>query len=102
MSNLYAATLLDTKIPGLPQLRISSAVLEMATGQRRLFAELRLAAESGGTSLHVSVPLDPGTMRALARVLGEHATRIGVELLPLLNAARPDPECLSAAGREQA
>jgi hypothetical protein len=38
-------------------------------------------------------------MRAMARVLNEHATRIATELLPLLASARLDPE---AGGLEHA
>ncbi len=92
MSDLYAATLLSTKIPGLPRLRISSAVMEMVTEQRYLAATLSLTTDDAGTCTQVTMPLDHCTMRAMARVLTEHATRIGVELIPLLSQARPDPE----------
>lgn len=92
MTDLYAATLLSTPIPGLPRLRISSSVMEMVTGQRYLSATLSLTTDDAGTCTQVTMPLDPCTMRALARVLNEHATRIGVELIPLLHSARPDPE----------
>jgi len=92
MTDLYAATLLTTRVPGLPRLRISSSVMEMVTGQRYLSATLSLTTDDAGTCMHVTVPLDPCTMRAMARVLGDHATRIGVELIPLLSQARPDPE----------
>ena len=92
MIDLYAATLLSTPIPGLPRLRISSSVMEMVTGQRYLSATLSLTTDDGGTCTQTTVPLDPCTMRTLARVLTEHATRIGVELIPLLHSARPDPE----------
>jgi hypothetical protein len=94
MSDLYDTTLLATRIPGLPQVRISTSVLEMATGRRHLHAEMLLVLQSSdnGISSEITVPLDPGTMRAMARVLTEHATRISVELLPLVANARPDPE----------
>lgn len=92
MNDIYNATLLSTKIPGLPRLLISSSVLEMATGQRYLSAMLSLTTDDNGICTSTTMPLDPCTMRAMARVLNEHATRIGVELIPLLNAARPDPE----------
>jgi hypothetical protein len=91
MSDLYADTLETTRIPGLPRLRISTAVMEMVTGARYLAATMSLTTDDAGTCMQVTVPLDPCTMRALARVLNEHATRIGVELIPLLNAARTDP-----------
>ena len=100
MSDLYNATLLTSKIPGQPRLRISSSVLEMATGQRYLSAMLTLITDDNGICTSTTMPLDPGTMRAIARVLTEHATRIGVELLPLLNGARIDPE--ASAGRDAA
>lgn len=92
MSDLYDTTLRNSKVPGLPRLRISSSVLEMATGQRCLSARLAICTDDNGLLANISVPLDPGTMRALAQVLNEHATRIAVELLPLICAARPDPE----------
>ena len=94
MADLYDTTLLATRIPGLPQIRISTSVLEMATGRRHLNAEMRLslASSDNGISSEIAIPLDPATMRAMARVLTEHATRISVELLPLVAHARPDPE----------
>lgn len=92
MSDLYAATLLSTKIPGAPRLRISSAVMEMVTGQRYLSATLSITTDDAGTCTQITMPIDPCTMRAMAMVLGDHATRIGVELIPLLSGARPDPE----------
>lgn len=102
MSDLYAATLLSTPIPGMPRVRISSSVLEMVTGQRYPSAMLSLTTDDTGICTSTTLPLDPCTMRALARVLNEHSTRIGVELVPLLKAARPDPECLPTAGQEYA
>ena len=92
MSDIYAATLLSTKIPGAPRLRISSSVMEMVTGQRYLSATLSITTDDGDTCTQMTMPLDPCTMRAMARVLSDHATSIGIELIPLLHAARPDPE----------
>lgn len=102
MSDIYDATWLNTKIPGAPRVSISSAVLEMATGQRWLTAALLITAEDNGISTTVTLPLDPCTMRAMARVLNEHATRIAVELVPLLSRARPDPEVRATTGQEYA
>lgn len=85
MSDLYAATLLTSRVPGLARVEIHSAVVQPANGHRYLSARLALTTDDAGIRTEISVPLDPCTMRAMARVLGEHATRIGVELVPLLN-----------------
>ena len=69
MSDLYADTLETTRIPGLPRLRISTAVMEMVTGQRYLSATLSLTTDDAGTCMQVTVPLDPCTMRALAATM---------------------------------
>lgn len=100
MNDIYDATLLRSRIPGAPRLTISTAVLEMATGQRRLTASLRLVTDDNGIRTEITIQLDLCTMRAMSRVLTEHATRISVELLPLVAGARPDPE--ASAGREAA
>lgn len=102
MSDLYNTTQLSTQIPGAPRVRISSSVLEMATGQRYLSAMMSVATDDNGICTTITMPLDPCTMRAMARVLQEHATRIAVELIPLLASARPDPEVCTPAGREYA
>lgn len=104
MSDLYHTTLLNSKVPGVPQLCISTCVLEMATGRRYLDATLRIAVQSpdNGIRTDLVLPLDPGTMRAMARVLTEHATRAVDELMPLVRQAQPDPECPPAYGQEYA
>lgn len=99
MSDLYNTTRLSTKIPGMPRVTVDSSVLEMATGRRLLNATMFISADDNGICTVVSVPLDPCIMRAMARVLNEHATRIAVELVPLLASARLDPE---AGGLEHA
>lgn len=98
MSDLYDATVLNSKIPGAPQLCISSSLLEMATGRRCLNAALRITVHGSDNDIvtEMSIPLDPSTMRAMARVLYEHASRIADKLMPLVHAARPAPEALSA------
>ena len=97
MPDLYDLTQLSSPVPGAPQIRIASSVLDMATGRRYLNADLRIVVQNSdnGIRTEITLPLDPGTMRAMARVLVEHATRITDELMPLVHAARPDPEALA-------
>jgi len=94
MSDLYNETLLSSPVPGAPQIRVSSCALETASGRRYLDANLRLVVQSAENDIRteMTIPLDPGTMRAMARVLSEHAARITGELMAIIHQARPDPE----------
>jgi hypothetical protein len=83
-SGVWDKTFLRTQVAGLPALRVHSAVIEMASGNRLLHASLTVAVNGAGPGAiqsTIDIPLDSTGMRALIAALDEHATRLDGELL---------------------
>lgn len=98
MTNIYTTTWQSQKPHGLPEVSIGTGVLETVTGRRLLCAQMIVT----GANARISIPIDAGSMRSLATLLHEHATRIAVELLPLIHQAQPDPEAIAVADPDRA